>query len=384
MGCQSLWGLLNSPFLHKLKPYLAMVSLQFGYSGMYIIALVALKGGFSHWILVVYRHAIATLVFAPFAYFLERKTRPKLTKSILLKIAVLAFLEPVLDQNLYYMGMQYTSATFASAIVNVLPAFTFILAVIFRLEKVNLKKTYSLAKVIGTLATVAGAMIMTLYKGPIVDILWYSHGGSHHKTAAVSADQHWIAGTIMVLSCIVGWSMFFILQNKTLKEYPAELSLTSLICLMGTVEGGIVATITEPHRSAWVIGFDLRLLAAAYAGIVCSGIAYYLQSVVNKARGPVFVTAFSPLSMIITAVLGAIVLSEQVHLGSLIGAVVIVFGLYSVIWGKSKENDDSKGLTSDMIKAHELSDGVDNKNSVIVDKDIETGANSKFLSLLKP
>lgn len=50
-------------------------------------------------------------------------------------------------------------------------------------------------------------------------------------------------------------------------------------------------------------------------GIVCSGIAYYMQSVVNKARGPVFVTAFSPLSMIITAVLGAIVLAEQVHLG---------------------------------------------------------------------
>ncbi|XP_073124700.1 WAT1-related protein At1g21890-like [Henckelia pumila] len=379
-------GCLNSPFVNKLKPYLAMVSLQFGYSGMYIIALVALKGGFSHWILVVYRHAIATLVFAPFACFFERKTRPRMTKSIFLKIAVLAFLEPVLDQNLYYMGMQYTSATFASAIVNVLPAFTFILAVIFRLEKISLKKTYSLAKVIGTLATVAGAMIMTLYKGPIVDILWYSHGGSHHKAAAaaVSSDQHWITGTIMVLSCIIGWSIFFILQNKTLKEYPAELSLASLICLMGTVEGGIVGAIMEPHRSAWVIGFDLRLLAATYAGIVCSGIAYYLQSVVNKARGPVFVTAFSPLSMIITAVLGAIILSEQVHLGSLIGAVVIVFGLYSVIWGKSKENAASKGLTSDMAKDHELPAGVDNKNPVILDKDIETGANSKIFSLQDP
>lgn len=50
-------------------------------------------------------------------------------------------------------------------------------------------------------------------------------------------------------------------------------------------------------------------------GLICSGIAYYLQSVVNKARGPVFVTAFSPLSMIITAILGAIILAEQLHLG---------------------------------------------------------------------
>ncbi|KAK6114845.1 hypothetical protein DH2020_007114 [Rehmannia glutinosa] len=308
--------------LNNMKPYLAMIALQFGYAGMYIITLVSLKGGFSHWILVVYRHVVAT---------------------------------PVLDQNLYFVGMQYTSATFASATVNVLPAITFILAVIFRLEKINLKKIYSLAKVIGTLITVTGAMLMTLYKGPVVDILWYSHGGSHHKAAASAAsDQHWVTGTIMLLCCIVGWSAFFILQNKTLEEYPAELSLTSLVCFMGMVEGGIVAVIMERHKTAWAIGFDSRLLAVVYSGIVCSGIAYYMQSVVNKVRGPVFVTAFSPLSMIITAVLGAIVLSEQVHLGSLIGAVIIVVGLYSVVWGKSKEHSSPDKLTSDEGPAHEL------------------------------
>ncbi|GFP89792.1 wat1-related protein at1g21890 [Phtheirospermum japonicum] len=331
-----------------------MVALQFGYAGMYIITLVSLKGGFSHWILVFYRHVVATLVVSPFAYFLEKKTRPKLTKSVFLKIVVLAFLEPVLDQNMYNIGMQYTSATFASATVNILPAITFILAVIFRLEKINLKRIHSLAKVIGTSITVTGAMLMTLYKGPVVDILWYSHDSSHHKAAASAADQHWVTGTIMLLCCVVGWAAFFILQNKTLNEYPAELSLASLICLMGTVEGGIVAVIMERRKSAWAIGFDSRLLAAAYSGIVCSGIAYYIQSVVNKVRGPVFVTAFSPVSMIITAVLGAIVLSEQVHLGSLIGAVIIVTGLYSVVWGKSKERSSSDKMTSDESGAHEL------------------------------
>ncbi|KAL6515553.1 hypothetical protein OROHE_018587 [Orobanche hederae] len=308
------------------------------------------------------------------------KTRPNLTKSVFLKIVVLALLEPVLDQNLYYVGMQYTSATFASATVNVLPAITFILAVIFRLEKVNMKKMPSLAKVIGTLITVTGAMLMTMYKGPVIHILWYSHGGGHHKAAASAAtDQHWATGTIMLLCCIVSWAAFFILQvyllrfnlweNKTLEEYPAELSLTSLVCLMGTVEGGIAAIIMERHKSAWAIGFDSRLLAAAYSGIVCSGIAYYVQSVVNNTRGPVFVTAFSPVSMIVTAVLGAIVLSEQVHLGRavypgivlvpgtklcLIGAVIIVVGLYSVVWGKSKERSSSDKPTYDEGEANEL------------------------------
>uniref|UniRef100_A0A5B7AVF8 WAT1-related protein n=2 Tax=Davidia involucrata TaxID=16924 RepID=A0A5B7AVF8_DAVIN len=209
-------------------------------------------------------------------------------------------------------------------------------------------------------------MAMTLYKGPIVDIIWHSQGISHNTASNTSSDQHWLTGTLMLLGSISGWSGFFILQSITLKQYPAELSLTSLICLMGMLEGGAVALVMERDMGAWVVGWDSRLLAAVYSGVVCSGIAYYVQGVVNKERGPVFVTAFSPLGMIITAVLGAIVLGEQVHLGSLIGAIIIVIGLYSVVWGKSKDHSSSKMLTSEKGKAHELPI-VDSTRSSIVD-----------------
>lgn len=50
-------------------------------------------------------------------------------------------------------------------------------------------------------------------------------------------------------------------------------------------------------------------------GIVCSGIAYYVQGIVMKERGPVFVTAFNPMCMIITAILGTIILAEEITLG---------------------------------------------------------------------
>lgn len=356
-----------SVLFHKIKPYLAMLALQFGYAGMYIISLVSMRHGFSHWILVFYRHVFATIAIGPFAYFIEKKIRPKFTKKLFLKLIVLGFLEPVVDQNLYYLGMQYTTATFASATVNVLPAVTFIMAVIFRVEKVNLKKIHSLAKVIGTAVTVTGAMIMTLYKGPIIDILGLSHSSIHHGSASTVTDQHWVTGTIALLSCLVSWAGFFILQNKVLDEYPAEMSLATLICIFGTVETGIAALIMEHNDlSAWSIGFNSRLLAASYSGIVCSGIAYYIQSVVNRIKGPVFVTAFSPLSMIITAILGTIVLAEQIHLGSVIGAVIIVCGLYSVVWGKSKEMKASKKVTFDEEAAHELP-AVDKKVNGAVD-----------------
>lgn len=366
MGDQFTNG-FSSQFFTKIKPYLFIILLQFGYAGMYIITMITLKHGMSNFILVVYRHAVATLAIAPFAFFLERKIRPKMTLSVFLKIMALGFLEPVLDQNLYFMGMKNTSATFASATVNALPAVTFILATIFRLEKVKLREKHSLAKVIGTAITVTGAMVMTLYKGPIVDI-FFSHGSnSHHASNSSASDQHWVKGTVMLLGCIMSWSCFFILQSITLKQYPAELSVTALICLLGMVEGAAVALVMERDMTAWIIGFDSRLLAAAYSGIVCSGIAYYIQGLVTKTRGPVFVTAFSPLSMIITAILGALILAEQIHLGSLIGAIIIVFGLYSVVWGKSK---DPIGLISntpiiDQETAYQLP-VVDNTKSTTV------------------
>lgn len=58
--------------LKKAKPYLAMVFLQFGFAGMYIVSMFSLKRGMSHYVLATYRHVVATIFIAPFAIVLER------------------------------------------------------------------------------------------------------------------------------------------------------------------------------------------------------------------------------------------------------------------------------------------------------------------------
>ncbi|KAI4982296.1 hypothetical protein ZWY2020_022788 [Hordeum vulgare] len=304
--------------LHDAKPYLAMVLLQVGFAGMYIIAVASLKAGMSHFVLVVHRNLVATAVMMPFALYFERGRRPKMTTTIFLKIAGLAILEPVIDQNLYFLGAKMTSAGFATALLNTLPAVTFVLALLLRMEKVRLRSLHSQAKIAGTVLTVAGAVLMILYHGPIVQFLWAR--GQHHPTVGdqgavgAAAAQDWLKGTIMLIGSCMVWSGFFILH-------------------------GAVALVAERANShVWVIGFDNRLLTVVYAGIVCSGVAYYLQGVVSRQRGPVFVTAFNPLCMIITAVMGSIILKEEINLGSVIGAVIIVVGLYFLIWGKSKDD----------------------------------------------
>ncbi|XP_047979701.1 WAT1-related protein At2g37460-like [Salvia hispanica] len=323
----------------KAKPFLAVVFLQAGLAGMDIISKAALNEGMSNYVFVVYRHAVATLVIAPFAFILDKKIRPKMTTATFLKIMLMSILEPVIDQNLYFLGMKYTTATFAAAMANVLPAITFVMAWCFRVEKVKLMSIRSQAKILGTLATIAGAMIMTLVTGPNLDLPWTRSGPTNdvHQQPQISL-QHTIKGALMITIGCFSWAAFMILQAVTLRTYPAELSLTAWICLLGTVEGAAVALVVEKgNAAAWAIKWNTSFLAAIYSGIFCSGIAYYVQGVVMKKRGPVFVTAFSPLSMIIVAFLSSFILSEKMYLGRVVGAGVIVLGLYFVVWGKQKD-----------------------------------------------
>ncbi|KAG6655535.1 hypothetical protein CIPAW_05G223500 [Carya illinoinensis] len=319
--------------MKNMKPYLLMVAMQFGLAGStYIFSMVSLNHGMSRYVFIVYRNAIAALVLAPFALFFglsylmsrRHKTRPKMTYPVLMQIAVLGVLELLLDQGFTYLAMKYTSASFASAIMNAVPSVTFIIAVILR-YRVKIKEVQGQAKVIGTILTLAGALLMTLYRGPVIDLIWSRKMA--YSSSMMSSDHKWLIapplliGTFFILIGCVAWSAFYILQSVTVKKYPAELSLSSLICFMGRVQSAAVAR------------WDSRLLAPLYTGVLSSGIAYYVQGLVMKDRGPVFVTAFNPLCMIIVAALGSVILAEKLHLEG----IIIAVGHYSAVWGKSKD-----------------------------------------------
>ncbi|KAF3442182.1 hypothetical protein FNV43_RR16098 [Rhamnella rubrinervis] len=344
-----------------------MISLQFGYAGMNIITKVSLNRGMSHYVLVVYRHAFATAAIAPFALVLERKVRPKITFPIFMQIFVLGLLGPVIDQNFYYAGLKFTSPTFSCAMSNMLPAMTFVMAVLCRMEKVDIKKVRCQAKVVGTIVTVAGAMLMTLYKGHVINLVWSNIGrhqaNSSNSNSYASDDKDWFKGSILLIFGTLAWASFFIIQAGTLKRYLAQLSLTALVCFMGTLQSIAVTFVMEHRPSVWTIGWDINLLAAAYAGIVSSGIAYYVQGLVMQKRGPVFATAFSPLMMIIVAIMGSFILAEKIYMGGVLGGVLIVAGLYSVLWGKYKEYKDEEAGDSDLVIPQAVECGGDNTNN---------------------
>ncbi|GLJ06540.1 hypothetical protein SUGI_0041460 [Cryptomeria japonica] len=117
-------------FWERSKPSLAMITLQTGLAVMNIISKIAVSHGMSPFVVLFYRQFFATIVTAPFAYILERKTRPKLTLGIFCEIFISSLFGITLNQNFYYRGLKYITATFAAGAFNLVPAITFLMAVI--------------------------------------------------------------------------------------------------------------------------------------------------------------------------------------------------------------------------------------------------------------
>jgi drug/metabolite transporter (DMT)-like permease len=70
---------------------------------------------------------------------------------------------------------------------------------------------------------------------------------------------------------------------------------------------------------------------------VVTGVSFYLQAWCIEKRGPVFLAMSNPLGLLLTIFCSSFFLGEVVHLGSLLGGALLVGGLYSVLWGKSKD-----------------------------------------------
>ncbi|KAJ4971702.1 hypothetical protein NE237_004801 [Protea cynaroides] len=331
-------------------PYMAMVVVQLAYSGFTILMKISLNSGLSQFVFIVYRHLIAMLFLGPFAYVLERKQRPSMSLSIMIKIFVLSSIGTTVYLNVYYTGLNYTSPTVACALGNVIPGFTFVMALLLRMEKVRIKSAKGSAKVIGTLICIAGALTFTFwkegylfesfFKNPLIDINPTGgsvHGLRHHK-------EDWIKGALLILTSYIAWSAWLILQSLVFSVYPAPLSLNTLICFFASLQTSVLALIFERDPASWRLEWNVQLLTIFYSGIVNSGFVSYLQTWCIGKKGPVFSAMFTPLSLLIVGIFSAIFFAEQLHLGSLIGAFFTVVGLYTVLWGKSTDtcSEDKK------------------------------------------
>ncbi|XP_033138093.1 WAT1-related protein At4g15540-like isoform X2 [Brassica rapa] len=101
-------------------------------------------------------------------------------------------------------GIEYSSPTLSSAISNLTPAFTFMLAVFFRMEQVMLRSSATQAKINGTIVSISGALVIVLYKGPKLLV----------AASFTSCEPSWIIGGLLLALQFLLLSVWYILQEE--------------------------------------------------------------------------------------------------------------------------------------------------------------------------
>ncbi|XP_057999416.1 WAT1-related protein At2g37460-like [Hevea brasiliensis] len=99
---------------------------------------------------------------------------------------------------------------------------------------------------------------------------------------------------------------------------------------------GTIATVAEAMVMTLMRGPPVDLLYHAH------------ENAAGADRGPVSVMAFSPLCMVIVAVMSSIILVEKMYLA--------VAGLYLVVWRKSKDYNSSPTVDDQMILTKQTTD----------------------------
>ncbi|KDP34140.1 hypothetical protein JCGZ_07711 [Jatropha curcas] len=270
------------------KPFIAMLTVDFAFSIVNILLEKVLNEGINHLVLITYRLSISAAFLGPIGYFWER------------------------------------------------------------MESVNIKSNSGRAKVVGTLVCVGGAMVLTLYKGMPL----FTHSHSHLQTSLKphQAMEHiklvsyrkrkaekWTIGCVALGAGTLLWSSWFLLQSKIGKRYPYQYSSTAIMSFFGAIQSAVLALSTRRNLSIWLLKGKIQIITVLYAGTVGSGLCYVGMAWCVKKRGPVFTSAFSPLVQIMAALFDITILHEELHFGSLLGSIIVIVGLYILLWGKNKE-----------------------------------------------
>ncbi|XP_061373167.1 WAT1-related protein At1g68170-like [Gastrolobium bilobum] len=331
-------NLCNVKATDGVKPVLLMIVVQSLYAVVNILFKLAADDGMSLSVLIAYRFIFAAGFIVPFALIFERKSLQQLTGKVLFYALLCGLFGGCLQNNLYVKSLALVTATYTTTMLNLIPAVTYILAVSLRLEKPNLGTIDGKAKLLGTITGIGGAMILTFYKGRRISF-WSTHidllQHAASKQEPPTSTRLW--GSMLALGASMSYSLWLIIQTKMSEKFRWNYSIAALTCTASSILSVIFALCTERDWSQWKLGWNLRLLTAASSGILASGVNYTLLAWCVRIKGPLFASAFSPLMLVLVALGGSLVLDETLHVGSLTGAVLIVCGLYALLWGKRNE-----------------------------------------------
>ncbi|XP_038879861.1 WAT1-related protein At4g28040-like [Benincasa hispida] len=328
------------------KPAIAMIGLQCIFAALAIFSRAALVQGMSPRIFVFYRNAIATLAMAPAIFLSSKKSGNRLSISLrgFFVISVTALVGVTANQNAYFEGLYLSSSSAASAIVNLIPAITFVMAATVGLEKIKARSWRTVAKIVGTVVCVGGAASMALIKGPKLlnaQILPKNITLLNMLGVVQPEGDTWFLGCVLLFVSSCFWAFWIIMLVPVSKHCPDPVISGTWMLFIATILNGIFTVLVDDNTKVWNLPTPLQLATCVYAGTT-SAFSFCVQSWCVSRRGPLFTALFNPVCTVITTFVSSLFMHEDLYIGSLMGAIAVIIGLYIVLWGKAKDVEDMK------------------------------------------
>ncbi|KAK9699429.1 hypothetical protein RND81_08G172800 [Saponaria officinalis] len=333
--------------LKEATPFIAMIILEIGEVGISTLGKAAMNKGMSKFVFVVYFNALGCLFVLPFCLY---NAFSDMTHETFSNYALMFMQNRGVVHICVYAGISYSSPTLSAAILNLIPVFTFILAVIMRMEKLEIRKWSSQAKCIGTITAIVGAMVVTLYKGPTLITQIPSTPPPNNLFAQSS---NWpLGGLLLLISTLLG-TAGYIVQAAAARECSDATLLVCFCSFFGAVFAGVTSLFLEKNPNSWILHDNIEIVAIISAAITTIIFRNVVATWCLRIKGPVYVATFKPFSIVIALILGLSFLKENLYLGSVIGSIAIIAGFYGVLWGQAREMDS---VANDVGKSEILRD----------------------------
>lgn len=351
--CESQREMGMEAKLWEVVPFTMMLAIEGSTVGLTIMAKTAISRGMNQFVFVFYTNALSSIILLPYSFIFHMRDRTEqslFTIPLLTRLFFLGLTGITLAQNLAFTGLSYSSPILVCGMVNLIPALSFLLALILRTTKLNWSCSNSQAKVIGTLISIMGAISITLYKGPLVGRASYSSPNQLQLTSPLliysSKPEHWIMGSILLAAASFYVSIWNIIQLGTMEQYPEMMTLVSFCSLIGTIQCGIVSLIAERDLNAWRLKLNMELLLIILSAVFGSIIRISVQIWCSRVKGPLYVPMFKPCGIVVAGVLGTIFFADSLHYGSVVGAFIVGMGYYIVMMGQLRgdETKDEGGI----------------------------------------
>ncbi|KAK3223266.1 hypothetical protein Dsin_010291 [Dipteronia sinensis] len=376
--------------LEEVVPFALMVTMEGSTIALTILAKTAMTGGMSPFVFIVYTNTLASIILLPFSFLFHRGERiqqPLFTLPLLLRFFFMGLTGIAIAQNCAFLGLYYSSPIVVCVMGLTIPAVSFIVSLIFRTTKLDWKSSSIRVKVVGTLISIMGALMVEIYKGPFIRKASSSQLQSQKPSLFVfyTAPDRWVLGGILLATSSLSVSLWNIIQMGTIKLYPQPMKVASFYSIAGTLQCALISLMVERDLNSWKLklNWDLLLIVVTVSSYIVTSNCIFVRivkeyicpdheniniyvmlqaifgSIIRTSvhiscthmKGSFYVPLFKPFGIVFATTFGVSFFTNALHYGSVIGAVITGMGYYTVMWGQLREDELRKRKSVERVES---------------------------------